>query len=87
MMPLNIKNPEADRLARELADATGETLTRTVIVSLRERLERVRGRRYGEGLREDVARIQERLAGLPRRDRRSDDEIVGYDEHGLPADR
>lgn len=84
-MALNIKNPEADRLARELAETTGESLTRTVILALRERLERIRGRRHGDGLRYEIARIQERIGGLPRLDDRCDEEIVGYDEHGLPG--
>ena len=84
-MALNIKNPEADRLARELAQTTGESLTRTVILALRERLERIRGRRLGRGLRDDIARMQERIACLPRIDGRSDDEILGYDEDGLPG--
>ena len=41
-MTLNIKNPEAHRLAKQLAAATGESLTTAVIVVLRERLERTR---------------------------------------------
>ena len=43
-MPLNIKEPETDRLARELASTTGESLTAAVAMALRERLERVGGR-------------------------------------------
>ncbi len=39
-VPLNLKNEEAERLARELAQRTGETLTTAVIVALRERIER-----------------------------------------------
>ena len=39
-MALSIKDPEADRLARELATRTGETLTQAVVVALRERLAR-----------------------------------------------
>ena len=42
-MSLNIKNPEAHRLAQQLADLTGETLTAAVTEALRERLARVRG--------------------------------------------
>lgn len=83
-MPLSIKNPEADRLARELAERTGETLTDAVITALRERLQRVTGRRRNSGLREEIARMQERIARLPVLDERSDDEILGYDERGLP---
>lgn len=83
-MPLSIKNPEADRLARELAETTGETLTEAVLTALRERLQRVTGRRRTRGLREEIARMQERIARLPVLDKRSDDEILGYDERGLP---
>ena len=41
-MAINIKNPAAERAARELAEATGETLTSAVETALLERLERVR---------------------------------------------
>lgn len=84
-MPLSIKNEEVDRLARDLADRTGESLTQAILVSLKERLERVAGRSNAPGLREDVRRIQERVKVLELLDDRSDDEILGYDEHGLPS--
>lgn len=83
-MALSIKNEEADRLARELARLTGESLTEAVLQALRERLKRESGRRSSRGLRDDVARMQARIARLPRRDTRSDEELIGYDEHGLP---
>lgn len=41
-MAMNIKNGETERLSRELADLTGESLTGAVTTSVRERLERVR---------------------------------------------
>jgi antitoxin VapB len=40
---LNIKNPETDRLARELAAATGESITTAVTIAIRERLELISG--------------------------------------------
>ena len=83
-MALSIKDPEADRLAREVARATGETLTAAVVQFLRERLARVR-RARGRPLREEMLKIGRRCAELPVRDRRSDDEIVGYDSTGLPG--
>ena len=83
-MALSIKDPEADRLAREVARATGETLTAAVVQSLRERLARVR-RTRGRPLREELLQIGQRCAKLPVRDSRSDDEIVGYDDSGLPG--
>ncbi len=84
-MTLSIKNAEADRLARQLAEATGESLTEAVIRALRERLERITGRRRAAGLGDEIARMQERIARLPRLDQRSDEEILGYDERGLPG--
>lgn len=83
-MALSIKDPEADRLARAVAKATGETLTAAVIQSLRERLERVRKPRGGRPLSEEILEIGRRCAARPIRDARSDEEIVGYDEHGVP---
>ena len=82
-MALSIKDPEADRLAREVAKATGETLTTAVVQSLRERLARVRRPRAGR-LSEQLLKIARRCAQLPVQDRRSAEEIIGYDEHGLP---
>ena len=83
-MALSIKHPEADRLARELASVTGESLTEAVLRALRERLQREAGRRRGLMVREEIARIQERIARLPLQDTRSDEEILGYDEDGIP---
>lgn len=83
-MALSIKNEEADRLARELAEATGETLTDAVLNALRERLRRVTGRRRSVGLREEIARMQARVARMQVLNERTDDEILGYDEHGIP---
>lgn len=83
-MALSIKHPEADRLARELAARTGETLTEAVIEALRERLIRERGRSRGPRVSEQLAAIGRRCASLPVLDQRTPDEILGYDEQGLP---
>ena len=82
-MALSIKDPEADRLAREVANATGETLTAAIVQSLRERLTRIR-RRKARGLSEELLRIGRRCSELPVEDTRSDEEILGYDDRGLP---
>ena len=82
-MALSIKDPEADRLAREVAKATGESLTAAVIQSLRERLARIR-RPRGPRLSEELLKIGQRCARLSAQDQRSADEIIGYDEQGLP---
>jgi antitoxin VapB len=81
-MALSIKNDEADRLARELAEATGESLTDAVIVALQERLERAR-RHDDVGRR--LARLVAEIATYPVLDARPADEVLAYDEHGLPT--
>ena len=82
-MAISIKDPETDRLARALAAATGESLTDAIRSALRDRLERESHRaRRGSGV--EVRRIQERIARLPVLDHRPADELLGYDEHGLP---
>lgn len=84
-MALSIKDPEADRLARELAAATGESLTEAVVVSLRERLVRQKGRNNRPRLSEELQAIRLRCAALPVLDDRPADELLGYDETGLPS--
>jgi antitoxin VapB len=84
-MPLSIKHPEADRLARELAAQTGESITDAVITALRERVARYRSRRAKRRVLEDIARIQTRYRSIPLLDDRTPDEILGYDDRGLPS--
>jgi len=83
-MALSIQNPEAEQLARELADRTGESLTEAVVNSLRERLQRERKRARSPRLRDEIRAIAQRCAALPVLDPRSPEEILGYDSHGLP---
>lgn len=83
-MALSLKDPEADRLAREVAARTGETLTAAVVTALRERLARLRGKPRPRRLREELRAIAQRCAALPTLDNRSADEILGYDDRGLP---
>lgn len=83
-MPLSIKHPEADRLARELAARTGESLTEAVIKALKERLQREAGKARVRRLSDELGRIGARCAALPVLDDRAADEIIGYDEDGLP---
>jgi antitoxin VapB len=85
-MPLSIKMPEADRLARRLAEATGETISLAVLLAIRERLERVeRKREEKQALIADLMAIAHHCASLPVLDTRTEDEIMGWDENGLPS--
>jgi antitoxin VapB len=85
-MAISIKAPEADRLARELAAVTGETITEAVIVAMRERLAREERRQQNsDSLLEEIRAISHHCASLPVLDTRTDDEILGYDENGIPS--
>jgi antitoxin VapB len=82
---LNIKDDGADRLARELAAETGESITTAVTVAVRERLERLRGAVPREQRRQELARIAKRSARRRVRDQRTAEEILGYGPDGLPS--
>jgi antitoxin VapB len=85
-MAISIKSPEADRLARSLAAATGESITIAITVAMRERLERVEHKQLNKAaLLEEIRAISHHCASLPELDTRSEDEILGYDENGIPA--
>jgi antitoxin VapB len=84
-MSLNIKDPETERLARMLAGQTGETITLAIRRALEERLRRVGSGAREAALLEDLAAIRQRWSALPVLDARNADEIIGYDESGLPG--
>lgn len=83
-MALSIKDPETEKLARALAARTGETITIATRRALEERLKRTRSEASRAALLEDMAAMQRRLSALPVLDTRSPDEIIGYDENGVP---
>jgi antitoxin VapB len=85
-MPISIKAPEADRLARQLTAVTGETITDAIIVAMRERLVREETRRRNSDvLLEEIRAISAHCASLPLLDTRPDEDIMGWDENGLPT--
>ncbi len=84
-MALNIKADGADRLARELAAETGESITAAVTVAVRERLERLRGAVPRERRRQQLTQIAKRSDGRQVRDQRGAEEILCYGPAGLPS--
>lgn len=83
-MSLNIKNHEAERLARFLAKKTGESITEVIIEALREKLKREEGRIQRPTLKTELIEISKRCSTLKDLDKRSPDEILGYNEEGFP---
>ena len=85
-MALNIKNPETERLARELARRRKQGITEVLTDVLRKEVERERrkpSRQDYEAFRCGIDEIVARVSRLPVLDDRSDDEILGYNKQGL----
>jgi antitoxin VapB len=90
-MSINIKNKEADRLLAELKDATGKGASELILELLRA--ERARLAEAGPATEEERVRraleatreMQRLWRESPVIDPRSPDEILGYDENGLPT--
>jgi antitoxin VapB len=83
-MAMNIKNPEAQRLAQQVAQLTGESLTAAISEALRERLERLRSERK-KGLADRLLAIGRDCAPRLREPFRSIEHgDLLYDENGLP---
>lgn len=83
-MSLNIKDPETDALARALAQETGESITTAARIAIEERLARVRAQRTAAPA-QDLRAIIERGRARETLDARSVEEILGYDDLGLPS--
>ena len=81
-MSLNIKDPEAHRLARAVSKATGESMTRAVTEALRERLEKIERRRHRASV-EDLLVIADRVAARIKQPCLDHGPLL-YDENGLP---
>ncbi len=83
--PLNIKDPEVYRLAREISGRTGESMTEVVRKSLRDRLAKEKNCTPDPVVMQRLIAISDRCARRRVLDPRSDEEILGYDEHGVPG--
>ncbi len=85
---MNIKDPQADRMAQELAELTGQSLSDAIKMALQQALTQfktMQGTTQPRPLVERLNEIALRCAALPDRDPRNPDEILGYDEYGLPS--
>lgn len=83
-MTVTIKNERVERLVREVADLTQESLTEAIGRALEERLIRLQGKRSMPTRLEAMMEISRRSAALPDVDQRSAEEILDYGDHGAP---
>ncbi len=83
-MALSIRNSQAEHLAREVATISGENLTQAIIHALEERLVRLKGRRTTSNLMQEIMTISQRCSSIPDIDQRSPEEILDYNQSGIP---
>ena len=86
---LHIDDPKAAALARELAERTGESVSDAVVHALEEHLRRKPARRQEtaaarEARKARILEILRRMDAIPVLDLRSPEELLDYDEYGLP---
>lgn len=84
-MSLNIKNPATVALVDELARRQGISKTAAIHQALTERLHRLGHADIPKGrMLDELRTIRKRVSLLPEMEKRSDEDIVGFDEHGIP---
>jgi len=88
-MALSIKNREVEALARELARLSGKPITEAVRDGLKREVERAKviaaATPKDDDYVERILAIGRKVAAMPVLDNRTPDEILGYDENGLPT--
>ena len=83
-MALSIKDEATDRLVRRYAALRRTSFTDAVRIAVGEALRREDGSEDEADRRRRLRELQDLYAAAPRSPL-SDDEIMGYDEHGLPT--
>ena len=86
-MALSIKDNALDAKVRKLAALSGRSLTGAISLAVDNELARRASRHEGEFTEflSKVGEIQDRVALIPKRTDLSDDDLLGYDENGLPG--
>ncbi len=84
-MAIDIDDGQTEILIQKMTELTGETPEEAVRTAVAERHERLLGTGSGRSRRHDLNEIALRCARLPVISQMSDDEILGYDEDGVPT--
>jgi antitoxin VapB len=83
-MPLSIKNDATERLARQATGVTGESHTEAIHKALEQRWQHLKAKRRSRLVAGQIEDLLRRVDSMPTLDSRSENEILGYDEHGMP---
>jgi antitoxin VapB len=81
-MALCIKNPQVEKLAREIIAITGGNITQVIIKALQDKLERLHRRNEYTDIVKEIMTISNRCSSIPDIDKRDPDEILGYNSNG-----
>ena len=84
-MPISIKNDETEHLAREVAKLTGGTLTGAIHDALTEKYDRIKRTKSARIVKEELTELALRCSRRPDVSTLTDDEVLGYDEYGVPT--
>jgi antitoxin VapB len=84
VMALSIKSIQAEQLVRDVAEKTGESLTGAILTALQERMDRLKNQRRTQVLTSQLDDILRRVDAMPTLDTRPENEMLGYDDDGLP---
>lgn len=87
-MSLNIKNPQAHEMAKELAHLTGQSMTEAVITALEAQLRRRRAEMDTKkhATRRDIDALVQKFQAIPVINSGPLEDAL-YDENGLPKDQ
>ncbi|MCX6590099.1 MAG: type II toxin-antitoxin system VapB family antitoxin [Acidobacteria bacterium] len=84
-MPISIKSEQTERVARQLVELTGETLTEAIRAAVVERYDRLNRTRSHLRLADELNAIALRCARRPVISTLTDEEFLGYDDLGVPT--
>ena len=82
-MAINVKNSQVEEQLRELCRLTGESVTEAIGKAVQQRLLSIGNRTSSMGLKEALLDLGRECSRLPDRERRSNDEILGYTDEGV----
>ncbi len=84
-MAFHVSSERVDRNVRRLAELTGQSITDAIDSAVTEKIRRLEPRKPDPNYVRDLMEMSAQIAKKLRPDSRTPDELVGYDENGLPG--
>jgi hypothetical protein len=83
-MAFHVSSESVDKKVRRLAKLTGQSITDTIDSAVTEKLRRLEPKKPDPNYVEDLLRMGDEIGKHLRPGIKSTDDLVGYDESGLP---